>query len=499
MSVQPKEYINVAKIQAAVLAFQQKWLLDASGNKLSRAQLEANLTIDKYCMGKGAGFCYELEQGEPYFSLGQAGAPNSHGIVFGDANKIKNKSYGKTLKNDGIYVWRGNLGNSAKEAFKKIQKQICDLIEAIWARDYAAIENNACYENVKMRLMFYCQDWDKIPLAMPIWTKELLQTALKCLGLHTDKDAKWWAKVKYTSMQKELVDSSKAHNVQDLCEYYKNTLDKKLQAQKTSATKSEDSSMTSAPGKETLEKSAPSPEAQLVLEHKNVIFTGAPGTGKTHMAREIAEELTKNNSGLTTGKSNDEYVEFCQFHPSYDYTDFVEGLRPVPPDSTGNIGFRRKNGTFKDFCKRAADNLNEYRKSKEKLNKEQARQTQFLDRLQTAFTTYIYDKLKQDKALKGIQLLKNMRIHRIGKYGSVIIWNGEGAEEPTAKQSLSWTIIRRDYEEFKAGNIKSYMDIKPTGPSESEYHGNAAYYFKSLSLNNTYFSKNNNTCGKVEQ
>lgn len=45
--------------------------------------------------------------------------------------------------------------------------------------------------------------------------------------------------------------------------------------------------------------------------------------------------------------------EFVQFHPSYDYTDFVEGLRPTPPDNNGNIGFRRVDGVFKSFCKKA--------------------------------------------------------------------------------------------------------------------------------------------------
>ena len=42
---------------------------------------------------------------------------------------------------------------------------------------------------------------------------------------------------------------------------------------------------------------------------------------------------------------------FVQFHPSYDYTDFVEGLRPFSEDS--NIGFKRKDGVFKCFCKQA--------------------------------------------------------------------------------------------------------------------------------------------------
>ena len=45
-------------------------------------------------------------------------------------------------------------------------------------------------------------------------------------------------------------------------------------------------------------------------------------------------------------------IGFVQFHPSYDYTDFVEGLRPKN-DSNGQIGFERKDGVFKTFCERA--------------------------------------------------------------------------------------------------------------------------------------------------
>lgn len=51
--------------------------------------------------------------------------------------------------------------------------------------------------------------------------------------------------------------------------------------------------------------------------------------------------------------------DFCivQFHPSYDYTDFVEGLRPKQ-DENGNMGFERKNGVFKDLCITALKNPN---------------------------------------------------------------------------------------------------------------------------------------------
>lgn len=85
---------------------------------------------------------------------------------------------------------------------------------------------------------------------------------------------------------------------------------------------------------------------ELLKANKNLILTGAPGTGKTFLAREIAKAM------------NAEYT-LVQFHPSYDYTDFVEGLRPTPPDNNGHIGFERKDGVFKEFCKKAISTNNE--------------------------------------------------------------------------------------------------------------------------------------------
>ena len=83
--------------------------------------------------------------------------------------------------------------------------------------------------------------------------------------------------------------------------------------------------------------------ASLLKNTKNLILTGAPGTGKTYLAKQIAKELG----------CKDDNIGFVQFHPSYDYTDFVEGLRPTDKDGNGNVGFERRDGVFKKFCEKA--------------------------------------------------------------------------------------------------------------------------------------------------
>lgn len=96
-------------------------------------------------------------------------------------------------------------------------------------------------------------------------------------------------------------------------------------------------------------------DTTLLESNKNLILTGAPGTGKTFLARQMAEKLTKNNTySQTNNEKENNPIGFVQFHPSYDYTDFVEGLRPHEKD--GNIVFKRENGVFKEFCKKAIEN-----------------------------------------------------------------------------------------------------------------------------------------------
>lgn len=101
----------------------------------------------------------------------------------------------------------------------------------------------------------------------------------------------------------------------------------------------------------------------LLTSNYNFILTGAPGTGKTYLSKQIAaqmileKEYDERTASEEEKKKMKEQYEFVQFHPSFDYTDFVEGLRPYE-DEKGNVGFKREDGIFMKFCRKALDAYN---------------------------------------------------------------------------------------------------------------------------------------------
>ncbi|MDD4697651.1 MAG: AAA family ATPase [Fermentimonas sp.] len=78
----------------------------------------------------------------------------------------------------------------------------------------------------------------------------------------------------------------------------------------------------------------------LLKRKKNIILQGPPGVGKTFIARKLAYEIME--------EVKDANIEMVQFHQSFSYEDFIQGLRP-----TQNGNFDLKDGIFYTFCQRA--------------------------------------------------------------------------------------------------------------------------------------------------
>ena len=82
---------------------------------------------------------------------------------------------------------------------------------------------------------------------------------------------------------------------------------------------------------------------EILNDKKQIIFYGPPGTGKTFIATQFSRYLISKYGG--------EY-RLVQFHPSYNYEDFIEGIKPKL-DSQKQINYESSDGIFKEFCKKA--------------------------------------------------------------------------------------------------------------------------------------------------
>ena len=186
----------------------------------------------------------------------------------------------------------------------------------------------------------------------------------------------------------------------------------------------------------------------LLKENYNLILTGAPGTGKTYLAKQIAAKIIFNDDNkeyteeLEENEDFKNQCKFVQFHPSYDYTDFVEGLRPVK-DSDGKISFERKDGVFKEFYKIALKNLIDSKKKESELNYET-----IVKKYLIIFANEIYDEFNKNNEL----ILNGMGNEPVAPYID-IYFNEEEILLMTAKKTP-----QSKYEYTINGKMDQYVE-----------------------------------------
>lgn len=288
------------------------------------------MSIDEYVIGKGAksnSFCYALETGK-YQSLFMGiggGGSSKFGIYWNEDTKSYKNQANKIIPESEL-----------EDRFNKLKSDLYEIIQAGRMLDF----NNPIFDMKKSKNEFI--------------RRSAVVTKLLCiysenpsfLGVNMNSQNEFWNRLipqsnqggpyrqnheifKLFSKTYPELESSMLGSI--LFEYSKDIID--------SDNKQGEKEMSE-------QNNIHHPLSNILLQSKNLILRGAPGTGKTYLAKEIAKELTDGNE--------EDQIGFVQFHPSYDYTDFVEGLRPVS-NGDGAIEFKLEDGIFKKFCQKAKE------------------------------------------------------------------------------------------------------------------------------------------------
>ena len=287
------------------------------------------MSIDEYVIGKGAksnSFCYSLERGKyKFLFLGIGGGGSSKfGIYWNeDTQSYKNQA------NKIIPI------SELEQRFNKLKRDLYQIIQIGSKFDF----DNPIFDMKKSTnefigrsavvtklLCIYSENHSFLGVNMnsqnEFWNRLIPQSNQGGPYRQNHEICKLFSKT-YPELESSMLGSI-------LFEYSKDFID--------SDNKQGEKEMSE-------QNNIHHPLSNILLQSKNLILRGAPGTGKTYLAKEIAKELTD---------GNEDQIGFVQFHPSYDYTDFVEGLRPVS-NGDGAIEFKLQDGIFKDFCQKAKE------------------------------------------------------------------------------------------------------------------------------------------------
>ena len=262
------------------------------------------MTLEKYCSKDVENsFCKALY--ETRHSLGDPGARPEHYGIWEFSNEPDNK-----FKRNTTYAWPGAF-NDADSAFNNIRGKIVNIANAAANKRLDDIEKITFSPALKWKIAFMYQpswtDWCIYPVFSEGWQRfaagnyDKSKTRAGLQGLICERKNLFAGESCYEFYQRMLTE----YNYYDLIE-----------------------------------------------KNGQIILHGAPGTGKTHLALTVLAPM------LTKGDRD--RIKTVQFHPGYDYSDFIVGLKPKLVGEKGHeqVSFEWRSGIFKIIAEKACGALN---------------------------------------------------------------------------------------------------------------------------------------------
>lgn len=282
--------------------------------------------LDKNNKRKTEYLCHFLETTSTFFGSSRPGNAKQFGIK---KNKTGDNTYyisssitgsseeAEVKSEDANKYFNDKILPSLTALSEKVEDSIDNLVEKF--KD-SPIQAKQC-----LLKFIYLNNMDKL---IPIYKKEVLQSICQALGI----------------LKPELKDTSTLELNYAIATEIINELRLKLEKQDVQKLKTQ-LFIISARLWELF-------GATFTMEALNTIMHGAPGTGKTFSTLKSIENEIK-----STGGTIHEQLCVVQFHPSYGYEDFIDGIKPKGISDNGQIKLELVNGQFKELCIKAFNNL----------------------------------------------------------------------------------------------------------------------------------------------